>query len=96
MFKIDQRKGCKNAERTIVASVEISNRCNKYDPRIGVCLANYEDENGKVYWNTWEYNAEDPCNYNTGHYYMTDELSAWNDYFVRCCDLVDFIKRYTF
>ena len=94
MFKINQRKGCLNADRVIVASIELADRCNKWDPRIGVCLAKI-DVNGKTYWNTWEYNAENPNNYYCGNYYMENEVGAWSDYFDRCNDLISFYKRYS-
>ena len=94
MFVINQRRGCTNGERRIESSLELAERWNKVDPKVGVCIAYYVSEDRKFYWNTWEYNAEDKNNYYIGHYFMEDEAAAWKDYFERCSQLVDDYKKY--
>ena len=93
LFKIDQRKGCLHLEYEIVASFELAERWNKEDRKIGVCLAKIE-ENGKTYWNTWEYCAETPDEYYSGDYFLENELAAWKDYAKRIADVVDRYEYY--
>lgn len=89
-------RGCRyggDNEYEVVANCEMLSRGHEDDPRFGVCISKCETELGAL-WQTHEYNAEEPDRYYSGHYFMRDEISAWQDYFHRCKEVADYVEKW--
>lgn len=94
MIITGSRCGKNNEGYDIVMSMELLERANKEDGRIGIAIAREFISGYGPHWVTWEYSADDEGRYYWGHYFMNDEPAAWADYFDRCKDMIKYAARW--